>query len=77
MVENKYILYSLVAGTIAGTFSSITMILTLSNTIEDFTRELAYKQLLWSGVPQEKIPEIVAKITGSSKWVYRPMPWGP
>jgi len=77
MVENKYILYSLVAGVIAGAFSSIMMILTLSNTIEDFTRELVYKQLLWSGAPQEKIPEIVAKITESLKWVYWLIPVGP
>ena len=77
MVENRHILYSLTAGVIAGTFSSVTMALTLSGAIEDLMRELVHQQLLWSGVPQEKIPEIVAKAVESLKWTYWLIPLGP
>jgi len=77
VVENRHILYSLTAGVIAGAFSSIIMTLTLSGTIEDLMRELIHQQLLWSGVPQEKIPEIVARAIESLKWTYWLIPLGP
>ncbi len=77
MIENRYILYSLAAGAIAGAFSSIIMVLTLSGAFEDLVRELMYRQLLLSGLPQEKIPEIVARVVESLKSFYWLMPIGP
>jgi len=77
MVENRYVLYSLTAGVIAGAFSSVTTTLMLGGAIEDFMRELMHQQLLWSGIPQEKIPEIVAKAVESLKWTYWLIPLGP
>ena len=77
MVENRHILYSLTAGAIAGAFSSVVMTLMPSGAIEDLVRELMHQQLLWSGVPQENISEIVVRVIESLKWIYWLIPLGP
>ncbi|MEM2214663.1 MAG: hypothetical protein QXD66_07275 [Candidatus Nezhaarchaeales archaeon] len=58
MVESKYVLYSLLAGVIAGALSSIMMLFKL-NAIEEFVREFMYQQLLLSGLSEEGASEVV------------------
>jgi len=58
LVESKYVLYSLLAGVIAGALSSIMMLFKL-NAIEEFVREFMYQQLLLSGLSEEGASEVV------------------